>query len=223
MGPQIISLRGGIPFLPGPLERSSTVFSDIALQLYSMSHWAIPGDCLRNFNIFQTISERWEEGGGGEGKGVGRGSILNGMDSLWIKHRTHSTDLAQLRTKSLNGWEPEDNAFCHTVTSVNMTLLLYQLNYKGNPFVHRSVMLLSKLLNIFDQSFTSSVHQHCLALHRNVTIVRTFIKRQSKTIFDWAGFEGIKFFYRKNMVSFDGSQKMHQKLLNVWVLFWMPH
>ena len=25
MGPQIISLRGGIPFLPGPLERSSTV------------------------------------------------------------------------------------------------------------------------------------------------------------------------------------------------------
>ena len=35
MGPEIISLIGGIPFLPGPLERSSTVYMYIYLHIFS--------------------------------------------------------------------------------------------------------------------------------------------------------------------------------------------
>ena len=43
MGPQIISLKGGIPFLPGPLERSSIV----ALQKKLISNCEYSGTSLQ--------------------------------------------------------------------------------------------------------------------------------------------------------------------------------
>ena len=33
MGPEINSLTGGFPLLPGPLERSSTVYSEVPLYI----------------------------------------------------------------------------------------------------------------------------------------------------------------------------------------------
>ena len=38
MGPKMISLIGGIPFLPGPLERSSTVYGSVSNLLFTPIH-----------------------------------------------------------------------------------------------------------------------------------------------------------------------------------------
>jgi len=54
MGPQIISLRGGSPFLPGPLERSSTVHTSGCFQF--VIDFKLTSDTFTNSQIQVNLS-----------------------------------------------------------------------------------------------------------------------------------------------------------------------